>query len=103
LSLAKASNDLLAATIREHPGRFQGLATLPTPSPEEAAAELRRAFVELGLNGAMLFGRTGERNLDHPDFLPILEAAAALRAPLYIHPQTPVLRKRCCARTLTEI
>jgi predicted TIM-barrel fold metal-dependent hydrolase len=42
----------------------------------------------------MLFGRTGERNLDHPDFLPILEAAAALRAPLYIHPQTPALSVR---------
>ena len=94
VSLARTSNDLLAATIRKYPGRFQGLATLPTPSPNEAAAELRRAIVELGLNGAMLFGRTGKRNLDHPDFLPILEAAAALRAPLYIHPQTPALPVR---------
>ena len=37
----------------------------------------------------MPFGRTGERNLDHPDFLPLLEAAAAMRAPLYLHPQSP--------------
>ncbi len=37
----------------------------------------------------MVFGRTGERNLDHPDFWPIFEAAAALHAPLYLHPQTP--------------
>lgn len=36
----------------------------------------------------MLFGRTGDRNLEHPDFRPIFETAAALRAPLYIHPQT---------------
>ena len=37
----------------------------------------------------MLFGRTRERNLDHPDNWPIFEAANALRAPLYIHPQSP--------------
>ena len=37
----------------------------------------------------MLFGRTGERNLDHPDNWPIFEAAASLHAPLYIHPQIP--------------
>ena len=43
------------------------------------------------MNGTMLIGRTGDRNLDHPDFWPILEMAASLRAPLYIyiHPQTP--------------
>jgi predicted TIM-barrel fold metal-dependent hydrolase len=38
----------------------------------------------------MLFGRTRESNLDQPEFLPIFEAAAALRAPLYLHPQSPV-------------
>ena len=45
--------------------------------------------MELGLNGAMLFGRTHDRNLDHPDFLPLFETAAHLGAPLYLHPQTP--------------
>jgi predicted TIM-barrel fold metal-dependent hydrolase len=37
----------------------------------------------------MLFGRTHDRNLDHPDFLPLFETAAHLGAPLYLHPQTP--------------
>lgn len=85
-----ASNDLLAATVRRWPDRLQGLATLATPDPQAAAAELRRAVTQLGLNGAMLFGRTRDRNLDHPDNWPIFEAAAAVRAPLYIHPQAPV-------------
>jgi predicted TIM-barrel fold metal-dependent hydrolase len=88
--LARRSNDLVAATVRAHPDRFQGFATLPTPAPEAAAKELERAVCELGLHGAMLFGRTGERNLDDPIFRPIFETAAALRAPLYLHPQSPV-------------
>jgi predicted TIM-barrel fold metal-dependent hydrolase len=83
------SNDRLAAAIREQPDRFQGFATLPTPAPKAAARELERAVSELGLQGAMVFGRTRSRNFDHPEYWPIFEAAAALGAPLYIHPQSP--------------
>jgi predicted TIM-barrel fold metal-dependent hydrolase len=82
-------NDHIAELVGGNPERFQGFATLATPAPDEAAKELERAVTELGLNGALLFGRTGERNLDHPDYWPIFEAAAALHAPLYIHPQIP--------------
>jgi predicted TIM-barrel fold metal-dependent hydrolase len=89
-ALQIASNDLLAETVRSNPERYQGFATLATPDPKSAARELERAVTKLGLNGAMLFGRTRERNLDHPDNEPIFEAAAALRAPLYIHPQSPL-------------
>ncbi|MEU0493925.1 amidohydrolase family protein [Mycobacterium sp. NPDC006124] len=87
--LARAANDVMAETIRAHPDRFQGFATLPTSAPADAAHELRRAVTELGLSGAMVFGRHDERNIDHADFLPILEVAAELRCPLYLHPQSP--------------
>lgn len=90
VALQRSINDLIADTIRQRPDRFQGFATLATPDPHAAAAELRRAVTQLGLNGAMLFGRTRDRNLDHRDNWPIFEMAAALRAPLYIHPQSPV-------------
>jgi hypothetical protein len=89
VKLQSATNDLIAETVRLRPDRFQGFATLATPDPSAAAHELERAVTELGLCGAMLFGRTRERNLDHPDNWPSFEAAAALRAPLYIHPQSP--------------
>lgn len=87
--LAASSNDFLAQTVAAHPDRFQGLAILPTASPSAAAAELERAVVDLGLDGAMLFGRTHERNMDHPSFWPIYELAASRRIPLHLHPQSP--------------
>ncbi|MBV9817551.1 MAG: amidohydrolase family protein [Solirubrobacterales bacterium] len=87
-------NDRIAELVAAQPDRLQGFATLATPAPAAAAQELERAVTRLGLNGALLFGRTGERNLDHPDNWPIFEAAAALRAPLYIHPQIPQPRVR---------
>ena len=89
VALQKESNDLLAETVRAHPDRLQGLATLATPAPAQAARELERAVTTLGLDGAMLFGRTRDLNLEHPSFWPIFEAAADLNAPLYLHPQSP--------------
>ncbi|MGW0193285.1 amidohydrolase family protein [Nonomuraea sp. NPDC003201] len=87
--LAREANDAVAAAVRAHPGRFEGFATLPTPDPRAAAEELRRAVTGLGLKGAMIHGRTGSRNLDHPDMTPIWEAAAELRCPIYLHSQFP--------------
>ena len=93
--LARQTNDLIAATIARHPDRFDGFATIPTTAPEEAAKELHRCVHDLGLKAGMLFGRTGDRNLDHKDFWPIFEAASDLRIPLFIHPQVapPAVRE----------
>ncbi len=92
--VAREANDAIVAAVSEHPDRFEGFATLPTPDPAAAADELRRAIGELGMKGAMLCGRTGERNMDQPDFAELYRTAADLRAPLYIHPQSPVVPVR---------
>lgn len=89
VDLARRTNDRLAETVAGRPGRFQGLAALPTPEPREAPRELERAIRDLGLQGAMLCGRTREKHLDHRDFWPVFECAAELGVPLLIHPQVP--------------
>ena len=89
VELARQTNDLVAATVAQHPTRFQGFATLPTAAPAEVVPELERCVKQLGFKGAMLCGRTRTKNLDHPDFLPLFEKAAALGVPLFIHPQVP--------------
>ena len=89
VGLAQETNNLVAATIAKHPTRFQGFAVLPMAAPQEAAMELERCIKQLGFCGSMLCGRTRDKNLDHPDFLPLLETAAELRVPLFIHPQIP--------------
>jgi predicted TIM-barrel fold metal-dependent hydrolase len=89
VDLARSANDQLASAVHSQPDRFQGFATLPTPAPQIAAKELERAVMALGLQGAMLHGRTRDRNLSDQEFWPIFEAADALRTPLYMHPQSP--------------
>src|SRR3984957_20859044 len=71
VTLARRTNDLVVATIAKYPTRFQGFAAQPTAAPQEAATELERAVTRLGLVVTMLCGRTREKNLDHPDFLPM--------------------------------
>ena len=88
--LAREANDMLAAAVREHPGRFAGFATLPTSDPAAAADELSRAVGELGFLGAMVNGHTSGRFLDDPAFAPLLERFERLAVPLYLHPTEPV-------------
>ena len=83
---ARAANDFLAEVVREHPGRFQGLAAVPLQDPHQAAAELRRAVEELGLRGALVNDHTLGHYLDEPQYTPFWEALQDLGVPLYIHP-----------------
>ncbi len=87
VTTAREINDFTAATVRLRPDRFGGFAILPTPNPEAAARELERATAMPEIEGVYLYGRTRNQRLDDPALLPIWEAAAAVKAPVYIHPQ----------------
>lgn len=89
IDLARHVNDLLAETVAANPSRFQALAVMPFADGESAARELQRCVEELGCKGAILYGRVGEKNLDHPMFAPTFACAAELGVPLLIHPQIP--------------
>src|SRR5215475_8176258 len=85
---AAIQNDGIAKLIKEHPGRFMGIATLPMQAPERAAEELNRAVRTLGLRGAMIGSNVKGKNLDDPSFEPLWAAAAELGVFLIIHPVT---------------
>jgi 2,3-dihydroxybenzoate decarboxylase len=96
---ARTVNDFLADVVAGNPARFAGFASIPLQDPAEAAVELERAVIRLGLKGVMINGysnlgdaSTGEY-LDEPKFLPFWEAAAALDVPVYLHPR-PALAQR---------
>jgi predicted TIM-barrel fold metal-dependent hydrolase len=89
VTLARLANDRLAEIVRAHPTRFAGLATFAPQDPAAAAREMERAVRDLELNGFLVNSHTENRYLDEPAFRPILEAAEALGAPIYLHPRAP--------------
>ena len=86
--LAPTVNDRLHQAVERHPRRFAAFATLPTPDPKAAAAELERTVTKLGFKGAMVHGLTNGLFLDNKRFWPIFERAAVLDVPIYLHPAT---------------
>lgn len=87
LALAREVNDEIAATVRQWPQRFAGLATLPVQDVKAAIGELERAVTVLGLKGAELDTIVNGENWDEPKFRPLFKAAEAMGAVLFFHPQ----------------
>jgi 5-carboxyvanillate decarboxylase len=88
-SLAERCNDELAEGIARNPDRFVGLAAFSPLDPKNAAKELERGVKKLGLRGGILNSHTLGTYLDDEKYWDVFEAAEALDAPIYLHPQTP--------------
>ena len=89
VSIATLGNDRLAAVIVRHPDRYAGLATIAPQDPKRAVKEMERAIRTLKLGGVMINSHTNGEYLDESKYWPILEAAAGLGVPIYIHPRSP--------------
>ncbi len=90
VEMATRTNDMLAALVGRHPTRFAALAAVAPQEPEAAAREIERAMTKLGHHGVVINSHTGGEYLDEEKFWPILEAAEAHDAPIYIHPRAPI-------------
>ena len=88
-ALARDANDQMAAAIAKYPDRLAGLTVIAPQDPQGAVKELERGITELDLKGAIVNSHIGGEYLDERKFWPLLEAAAALDAPIYIHPTAP--------------
>ncbi|WP_242895195.1 amidohydrolase family protein [Actinomadura litoris] len=84
--MARHVNDGIAEMVRDAPGRFVGLATLPLGDTGLALEELERAVRELGLRGVEIGTNVAGRELDDPAFQPVFEAVAELDVPVFVHP-----------------
>jgi 2,3-dihydroxybenzoate decarboxylase len=89
IGFAKKVNDAQAETIRKHPGRFAGFASLPTQDPKAAADELERTVTKLGFKGATIQGHTNGEYLDAKKYWVLWERAADLGVPIGLHPMEP--------------
>lgn len=88
-SLAVDANDQLAEACRKYPQRFTGMVAVAPHDPANAVKEMERGIVKLGFKAVIVNSHIQGHYLDEPQFAPVLEAAAALGVPIYLHPNTP--------------
>ena len=86
-ALCTSINNEIAAFVRQYPTRFRAAMVLPVAQVEEAVKELERCakmkeFVLWHTHSS--YARNG--HLDDDKYLPLLQKAAELGIPVYIHP-----------------
>lgn len=86
LEWARLLNDHIASVVRERPRRFAGLGTIPLQDADLAVGELERCVRDLCLAGVQVGSNVDGRDLDDASLFPVLEAAAALDAAVFVHP-----------------
>ncbi len=88
VEMARYVNDATAALVRQHPGRFAGLASLPLDDVQASLAELERVR-ERGLCGVMIGSNVGGVPVNDARFEPVWARIEALRMPVFEHPMFP--------------
>lgn len=89
VSLARHVNDVAAATITQHPGRFGAFASLPMSDEGESLVEIERALDGLGLDGVNLLTNVAGVYLGDASLEPIMAELNRRRAVVFIHPTSP--------------
>jgi aminocarboxymuconate-semialdehyde decarboxylase len=84
--VSRLLNDAAAGLAERGGDRIEAMATVPMNDPAEAARELRRAHLELGLVGVEIGTSVGDVQLDDPSLDPFFAAAAELGTPVMLHP-----------------
>jgi len=87
---AQCLNDRLAEAVAKHPTRLVALGSVPMQDSAKAVGELERAVTKLGLRGVEIATNINGRYFDDPAFDPFWEAAQALDALIFVHPNQVV-------------
>lgn len=86
LDMARLANDCYADIVARHPTRFRAFATVPLTNPDNAIAEMQRAFDDLGFQGVILGTSFGHKYLDEELFRPFFQEVNRRRLPVFMHP-----------------
>lgn len=86
IEAARVINDGTAAVVARYPDRFSGMISVPPDGGMQMVEEIRRAHGELGLCAINITATHKDRYPDDGDFRLLLQTAADLDLPVFVHP-----------------
>ena len=89
LTIARESNEFLAAAVKKHPQALRGARRIGDHGAGQRCSRAGALRRELGFRGALINGHVRGRYMDDKFFWPIFERAEALNVPIYMHPTRP--------------
>jgi predicted TIM-barrel fold metal-dependent hydrolase len=87
--LTRRTNIYLMETIRKHPARYGGLASVPFPDIDGAFEELEYALDELHLDGVVLLSNSNGMYLGDPELEEFFAELNRRKAVVFVHPDDP--------------
>ena len=90
---ARIQNDFIAETVAKNPGHFIGAGTVAMQSLEHAVPELER-MKAAGFRALEIGTNVNGRDLDDPELVEILQAAAELGLAVFVHPWSGIGEER---------
>jgi predicted TIM-barrel fold metal-dependent hydrolase len=98
-SMLRYVNEYGAELVRDHPGRFGLMATLPLADIDGSLRELEYAFDVLKADGVGLLTSYGTRYPGNPHFDPVFAELNRRKAVAFFHPNMPA----CCVGILPDV
>lgn len=89
MPLTRTINEAKYEFIQKHPDRFLGYVDLNPYDVDAACREMERCAKEFGFVAWLTMSNFGPKHLDDDEFFPLLQTAAELHLPVYIHPDAP--------------
>jgi len=85
IEVMRIYNEWLGDFCASSPGRFAGLAAIPSHSIEAAVAEIKRVAARGAVKGIEIANTHDLKPLFHPDWYPVWEAANEAKLPVHFH------------------
>ena len=101
-TMCRYLNELIAGMVVKAPASFIGLGAVPLQDVSRSIEELEFAMGQLGLAGVEIATHVNGVPIGDPRFLPFFEAAASLRAAIFVHPLRPAGMERLIGPPLLE-
>jgi len=98
-TLVRDNNDFAAKMVKDYPGRFGLLASLPLPDQDASLKEIEYAYETLKADGIALLTDYGDKWPGDPAYAPTFEELNRRKAIVFLHPTAP----NCCTRLVPNV